>query len=107
MIDSIDARHAREQAEQRRLAREAIADTGPSLANDDTTLVIPSPARHKEFSSVLNAYGFTFERGVCPWWQRDIAKSFNGRTYSPAEWLNWATRRYSWAWPEWDDGRLD
>ena len=101
MIDSIDARHAHKQAEERRLAREAIADTGPYLTEDGTTLIVPTPTYHVGFNASLHAHGFRYERGVCPWWQRATDKPFNGRTYTPAQWLNWATRRYSWAWPNW------
>ena len=107
MTDSIEARHAREAAEQRRVGRDAIADAGPHLADDDATIVIPSPNYHAEFASILNAHGFRFEHGLCAWWERDITKPFNGQTHTPAQWLNWAIRRYAWAWPNWekDNGR--
>ncbi len=113
MIDSIEARHARESAEQSRQSRELIAQTGPWLTTDtggDQTIVIPSPNYHEEFSRILNAHGFRFEHsGVCPWWERDISKPVNGKTYTPAAWLDWAIRRYAWAWPKWekDEGRMD
>ena len=45
---------------------------------------------------------FHFEHGLCPWWERDITKPFNGKTYTPDQWLNWAIRRYAWAWPKWE-----
>ncbi len=109
MIDSIEARHAREQAEQRRVGREAIADAGPHLADEDATIVIPSPNYHPELGTVLKSYGFRFEHGACPWWERATGKSMNGITHTPAAWLNWAIRRYAWAWPKWekDEGRLE
>ena len=48
MIDSIEARHAREEAEQRRVGRELEAEIGPMLT-DKGTITIPSPTRNKEF----------------------------------------------------------
>ena len=106
MIDSIEARHAREAAEQRRASRELEADIGPMLT-DKGTITIPSPGRTKEFGWKLKAYGFKFEYGVCPWWERATDKPLNGKVHTPAQWLNWAIRRYAWAWPNWkkDDGR--
>ena len=104
MIDSIEARHAREAAEQRRVGRDAIADAGPHLADDDETIVIPSPNYHHGFANTLKANGFKFEHGLCPWWERRTDKplALDGRTYTPAQWLDWAINRYAWAWPNWE-----
>jgi len=111
MMDSIEARHAREGAEQRRQSRELEADIGPMLT-DKGTITIPSPAHHEEFASILRLHGFRFEHGLCPWWERRTDKplALDGKTYTPAQWLDWATRRYAWAWPKWkktDEGRLE
>ena len=106
-MDSIEARHAREQAEQRRQSRELIADTGPHLADDDATVVIPSPARHPVFKRILLAYGFRYEHGLMPWWERPTDEPHAGRAYAPDGWLRWARSHYAKAWPKWDGGRVN
>ena len=108
MIDTIEARHAREAAEQRRVGRELEAEIGPMLTGYGL-LTIPSPAYHKEFTVALKMRGFKFEHGECPWWERDTSLPHQGKTYTSAQWLDWAIRRYAWAWPKWekDNGRLD
>ena len=95
---------ARENAALSLSLRDSIAAAGPHLADDNETIVIPSPSVHPAFTKVLRRNGFHFEYGACPWWERPVRRPVKGKTYSAAKWLEWADARYKWAWPGWKRG---
>lgn len=99
---SDEALKASEEAAGRDRARAKFADDGPELRDDGQTIVIPSPWYNQELIDALKAAGFHFEDSVFPKWVRDTRKPLNGTRYTPEQWLNWAIRRYSAAWPLWN-----
>ena len=100
---SPEAVKARKNANTRWRIKEAHADRGPYLCDDEAVLVIPSPARHPWLGRVLRGYGFRFEWYDVPgpMWTRNTGKSHRGKRYSPAGWLQWARTHYAKAWPSW------
>ena len=95
---NLKAAKGMENAAARQRARTTDADAGPQLVRDGERIRIPSPNYHQKFIEILQERGFRYFGGVLPHWHRDTDKPYQGKTYSPAAWLDWAQVRYAWAW---------
>ena len=73
--------------------------TGPHLANDGHTLIVPSCWFQLEAASFWRNHGFTFDRSRLLWW-RDTRQSYKGKRYTAAAWLESTRREFYKFWPK-------
>ena len=87
------ARQANRQKEQRVMA------TGPHLAADGHTLIIPSEWYNKAAATFWRQHGFHWNDDNSTW-ERDTRLPLIGKIYTAAAWLESTRRQFYQFWPK-------
>lgn len=83
-------------------AKKAMFVRGPYLTAEDRVVVVPSPLRKATLVKRMMRYGFVFAYDdVSSYWSRSVVQPYNGRGWTPEQWLELAVRCYEEAYPTW------
>ena len=83
-------------------AKKAMFLRGPYLTAENQVVVIPSPIRRATLVKRMMNYGFVFAYDDAgPYWSRSVAQPYNGRGWTPGQWLELAVRCYEEAYSTW------